>query len=173
MPPGLCAGWPAAGSDAARGQRKPMRRRPWQTNKAQPLLNLMTAPDIYAIAARKVHNLPASWQPVIYGCLDRGLGFYLIGAVPIGTFSRGPRKGQPKFPPKNKLQQVVISADEKKQAQIEWEIETGFCSHCGGSGKQVKSISIKEGTTYRDCVACNGTGKPLHLRVESTATRPQ
>ncbi|MBM5818300.1 MAG: hypothetical protein FJ083_17555 [Cyanobacteria bacterium K_Offshore_surface_m2_239] len=129
----------------------------------------MTAPDILAITARKVHSLSDDWFPVVYGCLERGLGFYLIGAVPIGKYSRGPRKGQKKFPPKKHHQRVVITTDEKRQAQIEWENTTGLCSCCGGSGKQVKSISIY-GTTYSDCVACDGTGKALHLRGQSTTT---
>jgi hypothetical protein len=128
----------------------------------------MNPPDIHAIAARKVHNLPDEWQPRIYGCLDRGLtaehsGFYLRGAVPIGTYSRGPRKGRPKWPPLGQLQRVVITADEVKQARIQWENETGLCSHCGGSGQQVKSVGI-DGTTYRECGACGGTGKALHVR---------
>jgi hypothetical protein len=110
-----------------------------------------------------VHGLPADWQPRIYGCLDRGLGFYLRGAVPIGTYSRGPRKGKPKWPPLGQLDLVVITADEVKQARIQWENETGLCSHCGGSGQQVKSTGIN-GTTYRECVACDGTGTALHLR---------
>ena len=155
--------------NASRCAEGPGRSRP--LNHYSP--TLMTAPDIHAITARKVHNLPDNWEPVVYGCLDRGLGYYLIGAVPVGTFSRGSRKGRPKFPPKNQLQRVVITAAEKKQAQMEWENTTGLCSCCGGSGKQVKSISITEGATYRDCVACNGTGKPLHLRGQSTTTHPR
>jgi hypothetical protein len=123
----------------------------------------VSAPDIHAIAARRVHGLPADWQPRIYGCLDRDLGFYLRGAVPIGTYSRGPRKGRPKWPPLGQLERVVITADEVKQARICWENETGLCSHCGGSGQQVKSTGIN-GTTYRECGACSGTGKALHLR---------
>lgn len=122
----------------------------------------MSAPDIHAIAARAVHGLPADWQPRIYGCLDRDQ-FYLRGAVPIGTYSRGPRKGRPKWPPLGQLDLVVITADEVKQARICWENETGLCSHCGGSGQQVKSTGIN-GTTYRECDACDGTGKALHLR---------
>jgi hypothetical protein len=125
----------------------------------------MNPPDIHAIAARRVHGLPAEWQPRIYGCLDRGLGFYLRGAVPIGTYSRGPRKGRPKWPPLGQLQRVVITADEVKQARIQWENETGLCSYCGGGGQQVKSTGIN-GTTYRECAACDGTGKALHRRVE-------
>jgi len=123
----------------------------------------MTAPDIHAIAARRVHNLPDEWKPQIYGCLDRDLGFYLRGAVPIGTYSRGPRKGKPKFPPLSQLLRVVITAEEVRQTRIEWEDETGLCSYCGGSGQQVKSVGI-DGTTYCECGSCKGTGQALHVR---------
>ena len=125
----------------------------------------MRAPDIHALTARRVHGLPADWQPRIYEALDRGLGFALRGAVPIGTYSRGPRKGRPKWPPLGQLQRVVITADEVRQERIRWENETGLCSYCGGSGQQVKSTGIS-GTTYRQCISCDGTGKALHLRAE-------
>lgn len=125
----------------------------------------MTIPDIHAIAARYVHNLPDDWRPQIYGCLDRDLGFYLRGAVPIGIYSRGPRKGRPKFPPLGQLQRVVITPDEVRQARIRWENETGLCSHCGGSGQSVKSIGVN-GLTYRECTACDGTGQALHLQAK-------
>lgn len=128
----------------------------------------MTAPDIHLLAARRIHDLPDDWQARIYGCLDRGLGFYLRGAVPIGTYSRGPRKGKPKWPPLGQLQRVVITADEVLQERIRWESETGLCSHCGGTGLQVKSTGIN-GTIYRKCVSCDGTGTALHKRTEAQA----
>ena len=126
----------------------------------------MTAPDIHTLAARRVHGLPDDWLPRIYSALDRGLGFELRGSVPIGTYSRGPRKGRPKWPRLAELQRVVITADEVRQARIWWENETGLCSYCGGSGHQVESIGIS-GTTYRQCISCDGTGKALHLRAEA------
>lgn len=126
----------------------------------------MRTPDIHTIAARHVHGLPHDWLPRIYSALDRGLGFELRGSVPIGTYSRGPRKGRPKWPRLAELQRVVVTADEVRQARIQWENETGMCSHCGGSGQQVQSIGIS-GTTYRQCIACDGTGKALHLRAEA------
>jgi len=126
----------------------------------------MTAPDIHAITARRVHNLPDDWQPRIYGCLDRGLGFYLRGAVPVGTYARGPRKGRPKFPPLGQLQRVAITKEEVRQTQIQWEHETGLCCRCGGSGQMVRATGIN-GTTYQQCIGCDGTGKALHLRMEA------
>ena len=126
----------------------------------------MTSPDIMALAARKVHGLPDDWKPQIYETLDRGMGFALRGAVPIGTYSRGPRKGRPKWPPRGQLQRVAITADEVRRQRIQWEIETGLCSYCGGSGQQVKSIGIN-GTTYRECSVCGGTGEALHLQAEA------
>ena len=128
----------------------------------------MSAPDIYAIAARHVHGLPNDWQPRTYSALDRCLGYELRGSVPIGTYSRGPRKGRPKWPRLAELQRVVITMDEVRQARIRWENETGLCSHCGGSGQQVKSTGIS-GTTYRECISCDGTGRALHRRAEVEA----
>jgi hypothetical protein len=113
----------------------------------------------------RLDRLPNGWQPRIYGCLDRDLGFYLQGAVPIGTYSRGPRKGRPKWPPLGQLQRLVITTEEVAQARIWWENETGLCSYCGGSGQQVKSIGIN-GTIYRECIGCEGTGKAIHLRMK-------
>lgn len=125
----------------------------------------MSSPDIHAITARRIHNLPDEWEPRIYGCLDRGLGFYLIGAIPIGTYSRGPRKGRPKWPPRRELQRVVITANEVRETQIQYENETGLCCRCGGSGQTVKSVGVA-GTTYRECIGCEGTGKALHTRIK-------
>ena len=120
----------------------------------------MSAPDIHAITARRVHSLPDDWQPRIYGCLERGLGFYLEGAVPIGNYSKGPRKGQPKFPAKRELQQVVITSEEVQETRDQWERETGLCHRCGGSGEVVAIVS----RNGRPCRECGGTGKARHLR---------
>ena len=125
----------------------------------------MTAPDIHTLAARQVHGLPDDWQPRIYECLDRDLGFVLTGSVPIGTYSRGPRKGRPKWPPLRQLPRVVITTEEVRQARIHWEHATGMCSHCGGSGQQVKSVGIG-GTTYRVCRICQGSGTAVQLKEE-------
>ena len=115
-------------------------------------------PDLHELTARRVHSLPPEWRAGVYRSLHP-LGFELIGSVPIGIISRGPRKGRPKFPPRNQWRAVVISNEQVAETWRQWEAETGRCSHCGGSGQQVKSISVTEGASYRTCSGCGGTGK--------------
>jgi len=114
-------------------------------------------PDLQTMTARRVHNLPPEWRAGVYRSLHP-LGFELIGAVPIGTISRGPRKGRPKWPPRNQWRAVVISAEQVAETRRQWEAETGLCSHCGGSRKQVKSIGARGSLWYQTCTACGGTG---------------
>jgi hypothetical protein len=117
----------------------------------------VSAPDFLAIAARRVCGLPAEWQPRIYRSLD-SVGFELIGAEPIGTYTRGPKKGKPKFPPRKEMRSVFVTHDHIRQARHSWERETGLCSHCGGSGQLPSIISI-HGNTYKPCHWCNATGR--------------
>jgi hypothetical protein len=114
-------------------------------------------PDLHVLTARRVHRLPPEWRAGVYRSLHP-LGFELIGAEPIGTISRGPRKGRLKFPPRNQWRAVVISHEQVAKTRRQWEAETGLCSHCGGSGQQVQRVSITEGVSYRTCTACGGTG---------------
>jgi hypothetical protein len=117
----------------------------------------MTAPDILAIAARRICGLSPEWEPRIYRSLD-SCGVELIGAKPIGEYTRGPKKGQPKFPPRKDLRSVFLPRDQISQTRQQWEQETGLCSHCGGSGQTIRIASI-HGNTYKPCDRCKGTGR--------------
>jgi len=81
----------------------------------------------------------------------------VTGSVPVGTYSRGPRKGEPKF--KGKGTMVVVTRAEKESAATAYEAETGRCWNCKGTGQVVRKISKVEGTTYRPCVRCGGSGR--------------
>ena len=115
-------------------------------------------PDLHTLTALRVHNLPPGWR-ILSVRSQPGYGLELWGAVPIGTISRGPRKGQPKWPPQREWWDVVITIEEVQETRLQWEAETGICSHCGGSGQQVKSISVTKGASYRTCSGCHGTGR--------------
>jgi hypothetical protein len=115
-------------------------------------------PDLHVLTARRVHGLPPEWRAGVYRSLHP-LGFELTGAVPLGTISRGPRKGRPKWPPLVPWRAVLISAEQVAKTRRQWEAETGLCSHCGGSGQQLNGVSVAEGPWYRTCGGCGGAGK--------------
>ena len=125
----------------------------------------MKAPDFFALAARQTHSLPDEWMPCIYESIDGG--FLLHGSVPIGTYSRGPRKGRPKWPPTCEMKRVIVTRAQVEGAKSAYEQETGKCHRCGGSGQTVKSVGINQATTYRTCAMCNGSGLAAHLRGET------
>jgi hypothetical protein len=115
-------------------------------------------PDLHVLTARRVHSLPPEWRACVYRSLHP-LGFELTGAEPIGTISRGPRKGRPKWPPRNQWRAVLVSAEQVAETRRQWEADTGLCSYCGGSGQQLKGVSVAEGPSYRTCGGCGGTGQ--------------
>ena len=40
-----------------------------------------------------------------------------------------------------------------------WEIETGKCSTCQGTGQEVVGVSAADGVRHSLCLKCGGTGK--------------
>lgn len=51
-------------------------------------------------------------------------------------------------------------SDSELAAEIRrWEAETGKCGDCYGDGRTLKSLSVAEGKTYRQCATCGGTGE--------------
>ena len=125
----------------------------------------MSAPDFFALAARQAHGLTNEWMPCIYESIDGG--FLLHGSVPIGTYSRGPRKGRPKWPPTRDLRRVIVTRAQVEGAKSTYEQETGKCHYCCGSGQTVKSVGVNQETTYRLCPKCHGSGLAAHLCGEA------
>lgn len=126
-----------------------------QTTKTEP-------PDLYAVAAQKLHGMPADWLPVRYKIKESPYGeFYEItGAVPLRYLSKGKNKGKPVWPPGKNCQVFTFTPEQIKKVTAEWEAENNYCSHCGGDGQEFAGWSKADGTIYRICRRCNGTGKP-------------
>lgn len=98
----------------------------------------------------------AGWEPCIWEAVGEGTRDTLIsGGVPR-LLTRGPNKGQRKW--YGKLTRVVVTGAEVEAAMAMYEFETGNCGDCEGSGKTASGWSATEGTKYRMCAKCNGTG---------------
>ncbi len=108
-------------------------------------------PDLHTLTAQRLRNLPPGWR-ILSVRPQPGYGWEFWGAVPIGTISHGPRKGQPKWPPQRDWLDVVITIEQMQETRLQWEADTGLCSWCGGNGQS-------HGTGAAECRHCSGTGK--------------
>lgn len=65
---------------------------------------------------------------------------------------------------------IHISLREEEIIADEWARRTGKCPACKGSGKEVASISVQHGTTWRACAQCKGEGRdPSRVQAEQPA----
>jgi hypothetical protein len=92
---------------------------------------------------------------------DDADGMTLTGCVPDGEYSRGPRKGTPRYgnPIPGTKKTIVLSRSELDAFAQRKEEATGDCYNCDGTGKTWAGWSKDAGTKFRDCSRCNATGK--------------
>jgi hypothetical protein len=80
----------------------------------------------------------------------------LLKCYKTQPITKGKNKGQKKYVGTATI--VVISQDEIKAEEARYERMTGNCQRCFGNKQIAKSWSKDEGTVYRDCPRCKGTG---------------
>lgn len=122
----------------------------------------VTAPDWYNLLAAK-RGAPAGWRWFELRAVDNGSegGAILIrGVVCTTMYKSGPAKGLPNWTKAdNSTEQLHVTTDaELEQLRAAWEIETGKCQACGGTGQRTVSISI-DGTRTQMCKRCRGSGE--------------
>ena len=106
------------------------------------------------IAAKKARKDGWCWYK--WQRLDGG-GHLFEGGVPTEFFSKGPRKGQPKWAGVEG-QKFVVTDDEGKTEFLRREHETGKCQKCKGTGQQWSGWSVYEGVKTTPCTRCGATG---------------
>ena len=98
--------------------------------------------------------LPEGWRISAYQVLSDG-AFLLSGS--IATIKQtGKNKGRPRWTSEH-MRMIAIPAKAHQEWLTAWELRTGKCSHCNGTGKVLKSTGIN-GTIYTPCRDCGGTG---------------
>ena len=95
------------------------------------------------------------WKRVDNGCL-------VEGCVPDGVYSKGSRKGEPRFskPIKGTRKTIIITDRELQDFAASYELSEGVCFECKGTGEVFKRWHHIDGTTNQQCKRCNGTGAP-------------
>lgn len=124
--------------------------------------------DVMDLAAKKTGI--EGWQAYRWSAVEGG--DIVRGCVPCGVYSRGPRKGLPKWRPATPgtEREVVVVRSELDAAAETYEREECKCWHCKGEGKTVSRVSVIDGTSYRECCRCSGTGKPHNPMVSRPGT---
>lgn len=126
--------------------------------------------DLDSLMIQRMFNMPPGWRVCGIKALDRnrpGLGFVYEGAVPLGEYTKGPKKGRTKWPSKKDCQTFTILRVEIDVFYASWEQETGICSRCLGKGRLPFRIPARDDGDYRTCKRCGGTGKAVGEQVAS------
>lgn len=108
-------------------------------------------------AARRKQNAPENWFAFQFEVV--GESDYLIaGAICTDFYSRGPRKGKPKWPGGPGVKVVLTKADVDAEI-ARYVRETGNCPDCFGTKEEFASWNHETGTKMRPCERCGATGK--------------
>lgn len=114
--------------------------------------------DWFNLTVQRIHNQPSAWRWWKLDAHDAPKGFTkIVGGVPVGIVSRGPRKGWPKWNTKASQTFFVADSDIVETKRL-WSEQTGQCSNCCGTGQVFESWSRAEGTKTTGCVICGGKG---------------
>jgi hypothetical protein len=85
-----------------------------------------------------------------------GCDSIVTGDIPVGVYKSGKNKDRPKF--KGPGRKVIVTKAEMQEKATQYEAETGKCWDCKGTGQTWVGWSKEEGTRYRACLRCGGSG---------------
>lgn len=105
--------------------------------------------------ARRKLNAPPGFEFFKFQCIGND-AIALTGCVSSGVFTKGKRKGRPRYD--GKPLTAVVTDAEAAAERARYEAETGKCGECCGSGQLFAGWHHIDGTTYRPCHVCAGTG---------------
>lgn len=125
--------------------------------------------DALGAAARNKLGVGENWRWYSWEVVDRqdvtNSPLIVWGGVPVGTISKGPRKGDPKWPPQNLCQRTVIYDADIEAAKVEHEQATGKCADCI-EGFRPNGWHHEKGHKYKPCERCAGTGVRTIVSVQ-------
>lgn len=106
------------------------------------------------VARRKLKE-PLSWRAHSVEALGSGGEVCVVkGCVSSGVFTKGPRKGRPRYDGVTKTE-AVTQAEHDSEC-LTYQEETGHCWRCQGTGQEAWGWSAEAGTNYRACRHCSG-----------------
>ena len=121
--------------------------------------------DFFNLTVQRIHGRSPEWQWCSLDAHDMPEDFIKVGGeVPIGVIARGELKGRPKWP--NTIEHVYVRTRDIEESKRLWQVETGKCSECYGSGEVVCGLP----RVASPCRSCGGTGRAA--QPEAVANSP-
>lgn len=119
--------------------------------------------------ARELYNLPSDWAAYswfAHGTKETGY-VELKGGVFRKKIERGKNKGKTDFRnPEPGTQATFSLANVAHKAWLRlWEMDTGYCAECNGTGLAWAGWDHVKGSAYRPCKPCNATGSAASAKV--------
>ena len=108
---------------------------------------------ISVAATKKLGTVPEGFR--FFRCWASQFGIGVAGAI-MKTATKGKMKG--KLAPHGEQVSVLVLDADVDAERARYEIETGKCSECLGSGEEFRRWSKDKGTETKTCSKCNGTG---------------
>jgi len=122
--------------------------------------------DMLSEHAREMLGMPPEWsayyfKAIGHSSVESNTKLIQVKGAVAPLITRGKHKGAPNWRKSDKTteREVFFTPGEHDEWCRQWEVRTGKCSKCMGSGKVFARWSITEGTSYKPCSTCNGTGK--------------
>lgn len=108
-------------------------------------------------AARRKAGAGEEWKAFRFEAVTGG--YIVVGAIPVGVYSRGPRKGKPKW--NGTGTKIVVSDADVKAEADKYVLDTGNCPDCLGTREELQSWSATHGTKTQPCSVCAGSGRAV------------
>ncbi len=111
--------------------------------------------------AQEIVGFGDDWMLFRFEYLDGTTPGMMVTGAKTPFFVRGAKKGRPNWKKRDVTTErtIFISLEAKEAYAQAWSKNTGLCIKCEGDGQVVARWSSTEGTEWKDCPKCNGTGK--------------
>lgn len=121
------------------------------------------------VAKRKVSG-PEGWVMCAWERIGDGNDLIVTGGVPR-LLKAGPSKGKPTWRDVA-TQKAVVTSEELDDEQKRYEQATGKCGDCYGKGEVFQSWDVHDGTKYKKCSSCGGTGDRHNAESNGALAHP-
>lgn len=119
-------------------------------------------PNWLNVVARKKLGQPPEWRWCKFEMIGDIHDCVVEGGVPRRLKS-GEHKGQLTWRDCS-ITKCVVTQAEHDQAKADYEVETGKCHDCAGSGMWLSGWGCDTGNRFKPCPRCNVTGKAKEVQ---------